>query len=84
MPYHKGNSPPPMAFTQDDLVSMFGQSAVDTFLSLFPASRLSEMPEAYCGQYETFDAFADDQDFPVDEYDGTYIYQNQHVFYADF
>ena len=63
---------------------MYGENAVTTFLSLFPASRLVEMPEAYCGCYDSFDAFAEDQDFEVDEYDGTYIYQNQHVFYADF
>lgn len=73
-----------MKLSKEYLVSLYGEQAVKEFLSLFPATRLHEMPEAYCGYYESFDDFANDQDFPVDEDDGTYIYQNNHVFYADF
>ena len=63
---------------------MYGEDAVENFLSLFPSSRLHEMPEAYCGKYDRFEEFAEELDYPADEDDGTYIYQNSHIFYSDF
>jgi len=75
---------PPMAITKNDLIEMYGEDAVENFLTLFPPSRLHEMPEAYCGKYVNFNDFAEELDYPVDEDDGTYIYQNHHIFYSDF
>lgn len=73
-----------MSITQNDLIQMSGEDAVNNFLCLFSSSRLHEMPEAYCGRYENFSDFAEELDYPVDEDDGTYVYQNKYIFYSDF
>lgn len=70
--------------TQDYLIELYGEDAVQTFISIFSVSRLDDMPEAYCGKYNSFNDFQQELDYSIDEYDGTYIYKNSHIFYSDF